>query len=79
MEHCVNSRLEVGTYQIVCPHCGSIAKEGNGDFTVAARESLIYEQCMCSSCGKRYILETNPMPCMNRYDANNQYPDRNGH
>lgn len=75
MVHRINPQLEEGTFRIVCPECGHILLSNTGDLTTAALVSMQYESRRCTNCGCQYVLETNPEPHPNRYDANHPYPN----
>lgn len=74
MGHVPNEKLVEGTYRIVCLGCKRIYCEGEGDLTKAALEELGCPE-KCEDCHGEVVLETNPIPQMNTYDASHLYPN----
>ena len=74
MEHQINSKLPVGSYQIICTSCGEVKGSGFNDFTQASIVTLNYSET-CSKCGGKVILETNPIETKNKYDKDHPYID----
>lgn len=73
MKHIPNENLSEGTYRIVCLSCSKVFAEGNGDYSHASHEAMRYSD-ICDECNGEVILETNPIPRQNAYDAEHPYP-----
>lgn len=73
MRHVPNENLAEGTYRIVCLGCSKVFDEGDGDYTHATREAMGFSD-ICDECKGEVILETNPIPRQNAYDAEHPYP-----
>ena len=75
MKHIPNENLPEGTYRIICMKCEKVFNEGKGEITQAAIEAMRYSET-CDICKGEVVLETNPTPQQNPYDANQTYPNR---
>ena len=73
MKHNPNVKLAEGTYRIVCSKCQKIFEEGKGEITQANLDAMGYADT-CDKCGGKVVLETNPTPQKNKYDAEHPYP-----